>query len=149
MCVCICMCMLVCVCICVCVKVCLCISVRVYACVLCVCVCACVLVCVCVSAGTHSPCEHRTLISRTAKLSHRIVLDLKRNRKRSKMFISDQHATCRLRRKTDHTTGSPFSLLLQKKQTSAVLRVDRAVTSTKPGTAEALRRCRSGKDRGR
>ena len=51
------------------------------------------------------------------------------------MFIFDQHATCRLRRNTDHTTGSPFSLSLQKKQTSAVLRVDRAATSTKPGMA--------------
>ena len=138
------MCMLVCVCLCVCA------SVSVYLCAcICMCICVCVCVCVRVSAGTHSPCEHRTLISRTAKLSDRIVLDLKRNRKRSKMFISDQHATCRLRRKTDHTTGSPFSLLLQKKQTSAVLRVDRAVTSTKPSPAEALRRCRSGKDRGR
>lgn len=121
--VCICMCMsvFVCVCICmcmlmwVCVYLCVCASVSVYLCAcvcvcicVCVCGCACVLACVCVSVGTHSPCEHRTLISRTAKLSHWLALDLKREKKRQNVHI---RPACNLQAEKEHRPHDWLPLL--------------------------------------
>ena len=86
-------CLFVCVCKCVCVS---------------LCVCACVLACVCVSVGTHSPCEHRTLISRTAKLSHWLALDLKRKKKRQNVHI---RPACNLQAEKEHRPHDWLPLL--------------------------------------